>query len=82
MDEGRDLTTALRLAKLDFIKDYPRQKNPSYWAHLVLTGQTSLLYEASFKINLQLVLICLGVVVLGCAVYCYIRFRRSKAPAA
>lgn len=82
MDEGQDLTTALRLAKLDFIKDYPRQKNPSYWAHLALIGQTSSLYQVSFKMNLELVLICLGIAVLGGAVYSYIRFRRRKSPGA
>ena len=47
MDAGYDLTNALRLSKLDFIKNYPRQKNPSYWAHLILVGQKKSLYASS-----------------------------------
>lgn len=60
MDEGRDLTTALRLAKLDFIHQYPHQKDPSYWAHLVLVGQTNSLFETSLNKNIQFAVICFG----------------------
>ncbi|MBX2922332.1 MAG: CHAT domain-containing protein [Chitinophagaceae bacterium] len=48
MDKGYDLTNALRLSKLDFIKQNPKQMHPSYWAHLVLIGQTRPLYESPF----------------------------------
>lgn len=80
MDEGNDLTTALRLAKLDFIKEYPGQKNPAYWAHLVLVGQTNSLYKASFNMNLQFVLICLGVLLCGGAVFWGNRFKKKRLP--
>jgi CHAT domain-containing protein/Tfp pilus assembly protein PilF len=64
MDEGNDLTTALRLSKLDFIKDYPRQSNPSYWAHLILVGQTQALYSSSFQLNIPFVATVVAVLVL------------------
>ena len=64
MDEGNDLTTSLRLSKLDFIKDYPRQSNPSYWAHLILVGQTQALYSSSFQLNIPFVVTIVAVLAL------------------
>lgn len=69
LDEGSDLTTALRLAKLDFIKQYPRQKNPSYWAHLILVGQTNSMYKTTLNKNFQIALICLGILLCGGGVF-------------
>ncbi|MFT3704050.1 MAG: CHAT domain-containing tetratricopeptide repeat protein [Agriterribacter sp.] len=79
MDEGNDLTTALRLSKLDFIKDYPNQKNPSYWAHLILVGQTQALYDSSWHLNMPFVVTILVVMLLiGMSVKRWISKRAQK----
>lgn len=74
MDEGKDLTTSLRLSKLDFIKNYPQQKDPSYWAHLVLVGKTQSLYESQAIQNSSLATI------ISILLICFYAFRwyRSK----
>ncbi|MBX3256302.1 MAG: CHAT domain-containing protein [Chitinophagaceae bacterium] len=67
MDKGYDLTNALRLSKLDFIKQHPKQMHPSYWAHLVLIGQTQPLYESPFTSKWAFLLGGIAVL-LGCMV--------------
>lgn len=77
MDEGKDLTTALRLSKLDFIKDYPRQKDPSYWAHLVLVGKTQSLYHTASPLNIPL---AVSLPVIAMAAYFFWRYLKKRKP--
>lgn len=78
MDKGYDLTNALRLSKLDFVKQYPKQMHPSYWAHLILIGQTQPLYESPFTSKWAFILGCI-VLVLGTVVLVLmIKGRRKK----
>jgi CHAT domain-containing protein/tetratricopeptide (TPR) repeat protein len=42
--EGKSKARALQLAKLDYLKSDAIDKSPAYWAHLVLTGDSSALY--------------------------------------
>ncbi|HEY4335915.1 MAG TPA: CHAT domain-containing tetratricopeptide repeat protein [Puia sp.] len=41
---GETKARALQLAKLDYLKSDAIDKSPAYWAHLVLTGDSSALY--------------------------------------
>ncbi|MCC6289661.1 MAG: CHAT domain-containing protein [Chitinophagaceae bacterium] len=78
MDDGNDLNTALRLSKLDFIKDYPNQKDPSYWAHLVLVGKTQSLHNAlSESVNIPLIATVSTILI---AVYAFFWYRKKKKP--
>lgn len=82
MDKGYDLTNALRLSKLDFVKQYPKQMHPSFWAHLVLIGQTQPLYESPFTSKWIFILGAI-VVLLGSTALIWIvrkRKRESKVP--
>lgn len=45
---GESKARALQLAKLDYLKSDALDKSPAYWAHLVLTGDSSALYPRSF----------------------------------
>ncbi|HEV2483475.1 MAG TPA: CHAT domain-containing tetratricopeptide repeat protein [Puia sp.] len=45
---GEDKARALQLAKLDYLKSDALDKSPAYWAHLVLTGDSSALYSRGF----------------------------------
>ncbi|MFT3950273.1 MAG: CHAT domain-containing protein [Agriterribacter sp.] len=78
MDDGNDLNAALRLSKLDFIKDYPKQKDPSYWAHLVLVGKTQSLHSASETVNIPLVATISTILI---AVYAFLWYRKKRKPA-
>lgn len=42
---GENKARALQLAKLDYLKSDALDKSPAYWAHLVLTGDSSALYR-------------------------------------
>ncbi len=45
--KGDDISSALRQAKLEFMKKFPSTvKNPSLWAHLILVGQVDPLYKS------------------------------------
>ncbi|HVU94774.1 MAG TPA: CHAT domain-containing tetratricopeptide repeat protein [Puia sp.] len=43
--EGETKARALQLAKLDYLKSDAIDKSPSFWAHLVLTGDSGALYS-------------------------------------
>jgi CHAT domain-containing protein len=45
MEEGDSKTLALQRAKLEFIRNNPLLRNPVYWSHIVLTGDTHPLYK-------------------------------------
>ena len=57
--QGETKARALQLAKLDYLKSDAIDKSPAYWAHLVLTGDSSPLYRRSYWV--QGVLLLLGV---------------------
>jgi LPXTG-motif cell wall-anchored protein len=44
---GETKARALQLAKLDYLKSDAIDKSPAYWAHLVLTGDSSALYATT-----------------------------------
>lgn len=79
MDKGYDLTNALRLSKLDFVKQYPKQMHPSYWAHLILIGQTQPLYESPFTSKWAFILGGMAVVLGSVVLVMIIRGRRKKS---
>jgi CHAT domain-containing protein len=45
LQQGQSKSRALRQAKLEFIRNNPLYRNPSYWSHIILTGNTSALYK-------------------------------------
>jgi len=45
LDQGDNKIIALQRAKLEFIRINPLSRNPSYWSHIVLTGDTQALYK-------------------------------------
>ncbi|HVS96723.1 MAG TPA: CHAT domain-containing tetratricopeptide repeat protein [Puia sp.] len=45
LKEGETKARALQLAKLDYLHSDAVDKSPAYWAHLVLTGDSSPLYK-------------------------------------
>ena len=45
LKEGDNKSLALQRAKLEFIKNNPLYRNPVYWSHIVLTGDTQALYK-------------------------------------
>lgn len=38
LDDGKDKDEALKMAKLDFIKNNPLKSHPYYWAGFVING--------------------------------------------
>jgi CHAT domain-containing protein len=65
LKEGETKARALQLAKLDYLKSDAVDKSPAYWAHLVLTGDSSPLYSGSLSLWWWLLLVPVGVVVWG-----------------
>ena len=45
LKEGDNKSLALQRAKLEFIRNNPLFRNPVYWSHIVLTGDTQALYK-------------------------------------
>ncbi len=45
LEEGDNKSLALQRAKLEFIRNNPLFRNPVYWSHIVLTGDTHALYK-------------------------------------
>ena len=45
LQQGYSKSKALQQAKLDFIHKNPLYRNPSYWSHLILTGNADALYK-------------------------------------
>jgi len=45
LEQGDNKSRALQKAKLEFIRNNPLYRNPSYWSHIVLTGDTQALYK-------------------------------------
>ena len=45
LEDGDNKSLALQRAKLEFIKNNPLSRNPVYWSHIVLTGNTQALYK-------------------------------------
>ena len=45
LEQGDNKSLALQRAKLEFIRNNPLSRNPSYWSHIVLTGDTQALYK-------------------------------------
>lgn len=44
LQQGETKARALQLAKLDYLRSDAIDKSPAYWAHLVLTGDSGVLY--------------------------------------
>ncbi|HEY4109607.1 CHAT domain-containing tetratricopeptide repeat protein [Puia sp.] len=72
---GETKARALQLAKLDYLKSDAIDKSPAYWAHLVLTGDSSALYRR----NNWVLWGALGLVVLGMAAVVVVRSRKKKS---
>ncbi len=49
LEKGYTKSKALQQAKLDFIHSYPVHRNPAYWSHIILTGDSSPLYRNNHK---------------------------------
>ena len=45
LETGYSKSEALQKAKLDFIHKNPIMRNPSYWSHIILTGNRDALYK-------------------------------------
>jgi CHAT domain-containing protein len=45
LESGYSKSAALQKAKLDFIRNNPVNRDPSYWSHIILTGNPSALYK-------------------------------------
>ncbi|HET6992504.1 MAG TPA: CHAT domain-containing protein, partial [Bacteroidia bacterium] len=45
LEQGDNKSLALRKAKLEFIQKNPLSRNPAYWSHIILTGDTQALYK-------------------------------------
>jgi CHAT domain-containing protein len=74
--EGETKAKALQLAKLDYLKSDAIDKSPSYWAHLVLTGDSGALYSSSLWIWCSAV--GAGVLLLGGVMLLAKKKRRRK----
>jgi len=62
LKEGETKARALQLAKLDYLKSDAVDKSPAYWAHLVLTGDSSPLYRKPFSLEWLWLLAPLGAI--------------------
>jgi CHAT domain-containing protein len=58
--EGETKARSLQLAKIDYLKSDATEKSPAYWAHLVLTGDSSPLYTKGFEWKWLLLIVPLG----------------------
>jgi hypothetical protein len=63
LQKGETKARALREAKLDYLASDAINKSPSFWAHLVLMGDTSPVYKKRMGWWWILLLIPLGVVI-------------------
>jgi len=45
LEEGDDKSRALQKAKLEFVRNNPVFRNPAYWSHIILTGDSGALYK-------------------------------------
>jgi CHAT domain-containing protein len=70
LSDGYDKSEALRLAKIDFIKNY--SPNPYFWSAFVLSGNTSSL-ELTSATDLTSLLIVLVLISLGGSSIIYLR---------
>jgi len=62
---GATRARALQRAKLDYLNSDAVDKSPAYWAHLVLTGDSGVLYERGFFAKWWWLLTGAGVLVAG-----------------
>ncbi|HXB90738.1 MAG TPA: CHAT domain-containing tetratricopeptide repeat protein, partial [Puia sp.] len=60
---GYTRSKALQQAKLDYLAGDAVNKNPAYWSHLILIGNTEQLYKKKYPLKWSIVIICLGLVV-------------------
>jgi hypothetical protein len=75
LSEGFDKTEALRLAKIDFIKEY--SPNPYYWGAFVLTGNTeALTLRTTF--NVYPYLLVLGLIIALALIFIAVKKRSVK----
>ena len=72
---GADKARALQLAKLDYLKSGALDKSPAYWAHLVLTGDSSALYPRGFWARWWWLVAVIGV---GAVLLGWMRLRKKK----
>ena len=63
LKQGETKARALQLAKLDYLKSDAVDKSPAYWAHLVLTGDSSPLFRRPISLWWLWLLASLGVMV-------------------
>jgi CHAT domain-containing protein/Tfp pilus assembly protein PilF len=45
LESGNSKSVALQKAKLDFIRNNPVNRDPSFWSHIILTGDPAALYQ-------------------------------------
>jgi CHAT domain-containing protein len=74
LKEGETKARALQLAKLDYMKSDAIDKSPAYWAHLVLTGDSSPLYSRYKSMWWWLLLVPLGI-----GVWLFSRRKKKKS---
>jgi CHAT domain-containing protein len=74
LKEGETKARALQLAKLDYLKSDAVDKSPAYWAHLVLTGDSSPLYRRFVSVWWSLLLLPLGI-----SVWVFSKKRKKKS---
>jgi CHAT domain-containing protein len=65
LKQGMDKATALQKAKLDFIKEYPSEAHPFYWAALVSMGENDPLFKPASSFAWWIPLSILGILILG-----------------
>ncbi len=63
LHKGYTRSKALQQAKLDYLAGDAVNKNPAYWSHLILIGNTEPLYKKKYPLKWGIVIICLGLVV-------------------
>ena len=75
---GESKARALQLAKLDYLKSDALDKSPAYWAHLVLTGDSSALYSRSLWAKGWWLVVVLGVGVGAWLLWGRLRKKKSR----
>ena len=76
--KGCSRSEALQKAKLDFIETHPLYRDPSYWSHLILTGDATPLYKKKQPWSWAV----LGILPIAATGFFFLRRRKRKGPPA